>query len=77
MTARRAADESDDKAEDVPMVESIESLKDTSVSNPFYQITTRFHLLSEYVKRSATLPHVRFIWARSSDPTVTQHHCMS
>ena len=35
------------------------------VSNPFFQITTRFHSLSEYVKRSATLPHVRFIWARS------------
>ena len=36
------------------------------VSNPFFQITSRFHSLSEYVKRSATLPHVRLIWARSN-----------
>ena len=35
------------------------------MSNPFFQITTRFHLLLEYVNRDATLPHVRFIWARS------------
>ena len=34
-------------------------------SNPFFQIITRFHLLSEYFKSDATLPHVRFIWARS------------
>ena len=66
MMAERAAEGEDAEAEDVPMVESIENLKDTSVSNPFYQITTRFHLLSEYVKCSATLPHVRFIWARST-----------
>ena len=35
-------------------------------SNPFFQITIRLHLLSEYVKRDATLSHVRFIWARST-----------
>ena len=35
-------------------------------SNPSFQITTRFHLLSQYVNRSATLPHVQFIWARST-----------
>ena len=35
-------------------------------SNPFFQIITRFHLLSEYFKRDARLPHVRFIWARST-----------
>ena len=37
------------------------------MSNTFFQIATRFQLLSQYVKRSATLPHVRFIWARSID----------
>ena len=33
--------------------------------NPFFQITTRFHYLSEYAKRSATLPHCRLILLRS------------
>ena len=36
------------------------------VSNLFFQITTGFHLLSVFVKRSATLPHVRFILGRST-----------
>ena len=59
-------DESEDEAKDIPMEESIENLEDTSVSNPFFQITTRFQLLSQYVKSSATLPHVQFILGRST-----------
>ena len=34
--------------------------------NPFFQITTRFHYLSEYAKRSATLLHCRLILPRST-----------
>ena len=32
-----------------------------------FQITTQFHLLSEYVKRSATLPHCRLILGPGTD----------